>query len=72
MGTAEAKEIYKERGATAECINAITRNRNLRFIRVRGLVKARAIALWHVLAHNLMRGLALCAEWRALSVQATG
>jgi transposase len=72
MGTAEAKEIYKERGATAECINAITRNRNLRFIRVRGLVKARAIALWHVLAHNLMRGLALRAEWRALSVQATG
>jgi len=72
MGTAEAKEIYKERGATAECVNAITRNRNLRFIRVRGLVKARAIALWHVLAHNLMRALALRAEWRVLSLQATG
>jgi len=72
MGTAEAKEIYKERAATAECVNAIARNRNLRFIRVRGLVKARAIALWYVLAHNLRRVLALRAESRALSLQATG
>lgn len=72
MGTAEAKEIYKERGATAECVNAIARNRNLWFIRVRGLVKARAIALWYVLAHNLRRALALRAESRALSLQATG
>lgn len=72
MGTAEAKEIYKERAATAECVNAIARNRNLRFIRVRGLVKARAIALWYVLAHNLRRALALRAESRALSLQATG
>ncbi len=72
MGTAEAKDIYKERGATAECVNAIARNRNLWFIRVRGLVKARAIALWYVLAHNLRRALALRAESRALSLQATG
>ena len=72
MGTLEAKEIYKDRGSTAECVNAITRNRNLRFIRVRGLVKARAIALWHVLAHNLRRSLALRAEWRELNLQATG
>jgi transposase len=70
MGTAEAKEIYKERAATAECVNAIARNRNLWFIRVRGLVKARAIALWYALAHNLRRTLALCAEARQLSSQA--
>ena len=29
MGTEEAKKIYKERAATAECVNAIARNRNL-------------------------------------------
>ena len=30
MGTPEAKEIYKERASTAECVNAISRNRGLR------------------------------------------
>jgi transposase len=72
MGTAEAKEIYKQRAATAECVNAIARNRNLWFIRVRGLVKARAIALWYALAHNLRRALALRAEANQLSPQAAG
>jgi transposase len=72
MGTAEAKEIYKERAATAECVNAIARNRNLWFIRVRGLVKARAVALWYALGHNLRRALALRAEARELSLRATG
>ena len=72
MGTAEAKEIYKQRAATAECVNAIARNRNLWFIRVRGLVKARAIALWYALAHNLRRALALRAEANRLSPQAAG
>jgi len=70
MGTKEAKEIYKERAATAECVNAIARNRNLWFIRVRGLAKARAIALWYALAHNLRRTLALRAEAKKLSLQA--
>jgi hypothetical protein len=27
MGTYEAKELYKDRAATAECVNAIARNR---------------------------------------------
>ena len=62
MGTAEGKKIYKQRAATAECVNAIARNRNLWLIRVRGLVKARAVALWYALAHNLRRALALRAE----------
>ena len=59
MGTDEAKEIYKERAATAECVNAAARNRGFRQFLVRGQRKARAIALWYALAHNLMRTLAL-------------
>jgi len=59
MGTPEAKQIYRERAATAECVNALARNRGLRHIPVRGLEKARAILLWFVLAHNLMRAVTL-------------
>jgi transposase len=55
MATAEAKEIYKGRAATAECVNALARGRGLvRFV-VRGLAKVRAVALWHAVAHNVMR-----------------
>lgn len=59
MGTDEAKEIYKLRAATAECVNAIARNRGFQRFRVRGKEKARAVALWYAIAHNMMRGLAL-------------
>jgi transposase len=59
MGTEEAKEIYKDRAATAECVNAQARNRGLQQFRVRGLLKARAVALWYALAHNIMRSVAL-------------
>lgn len=59
MGTDEAKSTYKERAATVECVNAIARNRGLQVFRVRGPDKARAIALWFALAHNLMRTVAL-------------
>jgi len=59
MATDEAKEIYKERAATAECVNAIARNRNLYQVRVRGEPKVRAVVLWHVLAHNLIRAATL-------------
>jgi transposase len=59
MATAEAKEIYKERAATAECVNAILRNQGLYQVRVRGAPKALAVVLWHVLAHNLIRAAAL-------------
>jgi transposase len=55
MGTAEAQEIYRERASTAECVNAIARNRGLRQFTVRGLKKIKAVVLWYVLAHNLMR-----------------
>jgi transposase len=59
MATPEAKEIYKERAATAECVNAIARNRGLQQLRVRGLAKVKAIALWFALAHNVMRTVTL-------------
>lgn len=59
MGTAEAKTIYRERGASVECVNAIARNRGLRLLRVRGERKVKAILLWFALAHNMMRGLSL-------------
>lgn len=59
MGTEEAKAIYKERAATAECVHAIARNRGLQRFLVRGQAKARAVLLWFALAHNLMRQLSL-------------
>jgi transposase len=62
MGTAEAKQIYKQRAATAECVNAQARNRGMQQFRVRGLAKIRVIALWYAIAHNLLRMVALCAE----------
>ena len=54
MGTEQAKTIYKERAATAECANAQARNRGLRQFVVRGLDKVRIVALWHALTHNMV------------------
>lgn len=62
MGTAQAKEIYKRRAATAECVNAIARNRGLQQFCVRGLKKVKMIAVWFAIAHNMMRTVALRAE----------
>jgi transposase len=59
MGTEEAKAIYKGRAATAECVNAQARGRGLLQLLVRGLAKVKAIALWHALAHNLLRAASL-------------
>ena len=59
MGTEAAKEIYKERASTAECVNAAARNRGLQQFKVRGLKKVKAIVLWFALAHNLVRAMAL-------------
>jgi transposase len=67
MGTDKAKEIYKERAATAECVNAQARNRGLLRLTVRGRWKAKAIALWYAVAHNLVRAVSLRA---ALAAQA--
>jgi len=55
MGSEDAKELYKQRAATAECVNAQARNRGLMRMPVRGLAKVRCVVGLFVLAHNLMR-----------------
>ena len=47
--------MYKQRAATAECVNAQARNRGLLRMPVRGLAKVRCVVGLFVLAHNLMR-----------------
>ena len=59
MASAEAKDLYKQRASTAECVNAQARNRGLLRMPVRGLTKARSVVGLFVLAHNLMRIVAL-------------
>lgn len=55
MGSEEGKEIYKQRGATSETVNADLRTyRGLTQILVRGLGKSRCVALWCALAYNVM------------------
>jgi len=65
MGTEAAKQIYAERAQTAEWANALMRNRGLYQFRVRGLAKVKAVMLWYVLAHNLLRAVALRAAANA-------
>ncbi len=59
MGTEEAKEIYKERAAVAELVNAQSRNRNFWFFPTKGLTKAKAVATLFALTHNVIRSLSL-------------
>jgi transposase len=63
MASNWGKALYIWRGATVECANAQLRRRGFTRLNVCGLLKARAVLLWHALAHNLMRmrslGLAL-------------
>lgn len=55
MASAAGKEIYKERAATSETVNADLRSyRGLTQITVRGLTKAKCVALWCALAYNVM------------------
>jgi transposase len=68
MATETAKEIYKERASTAECVNAQARNWGMYQFRVRGKNKVRAVVLWFVLVHNLLRAGTL----RAQRAQETG
>jgi transposase len=62
MATEPAQRIYKERAATAECVNAQARNRGLVRLLVRGLKKVKAIALWYAIAHNVVCGVRLRAR----------
>lgn len=62
MGTSEAQAIYRQRGQTAEWVNAEARRRGLRQFGVRGLTKVTAVATWLALAHNASR-------WHAWQVE---
>jgi transposase len=59
MGTPAAQQLYHQRAATAEWTNAQARNRGLHQVRVRGLVKVRAVLLWYALVHNWVQAQAL-------------
>lgn len=55
VATSEAKETYKLRAATSECVNAQARSSHgLLQFRVRGLVKVLCVALWIAITHNLL------------------
>lgn len=55
MASEHGRALYLQRGATVECANAQLRRRGLARFLVRGLLKTKAVLLWHALAHNLMR-----------------
>ena len=71
MASDQAKELYKLRAATAECVNAQARNRGLQRMPVRGQAKVRCVALLYALAHNLMRAVALVPELLGLGPTAS-
>jgi transposase len=55
MNTESAKEMYKDRAATSETINADLRTfRGMKPFSVRGIAKATCVALWSALAYNLL------------------
>ncbi|MBV8663010.1 MAG: transposase, partial [Hyphomicrobiales bacterium] len=53
MASAAGKAVYALR-KRIERVNADRKNHGFGFLPVRGLLKAKAIALWHALAHNLV------------------
>jgi hypothetical protein len=58
MATPGGQAVYKLR-SLHERINADLRRRGLTRLTVRGTAKVRIVLLWHALAHNLARGVAL-------------
>jgi len=55
MGTDEAKETYKLRASTVECVNAHARGRyGVYQVGVRGRAKVRCVAVWVAITHNLL------------------
>ena len=60
MGEEEAKEIYKERAATAECVNAKCRSMyGVQQFKVRGVAKVTSAMLWVAVTHNVLRWISL-------------
>jgi transposase len=66
MVTPAAQAIYRERAATAECVNALARNRGLKQLGVRGLAKVKAVAFWYAIVQNVMRAVSLRAARLAM------
>jgi transposase len=55
MASAEGQQIYRQRAATSETVNADLRGyRGLTPLTVRGLAKAKCVALWCAMAYNVM------------------
>ncbi len=65
MGSEEARRVYRERAATAECVNAHARRFGLTQLVVRGVDKVLSVLLLVAIARNLSR-------WIALEAQARG
>ena len=59
MSTPEAKDVYRQRGATAEWANAQVRLHGVSQFTVRGLTKVTTVMLLVAVAHNLLRWIAL-------------
>jgi transposase len=59
MASAEAKAVYRQRGAIAEWTNAQVRQHGVSQLTVRGLTNVTAVMLLAALAHNVMRWLSL-------------
>jgi hypothetical protein len=63
MNTPEAKEIYRQRGPTAEFPNAwIKEKMRLRQFHLRGLLKVRMECVWACLTYNIQQWIHL--KWR--------
>ncbi len=59
MATAVGKEVYRQRGATAEWANAQVRQHGVSQFTVRGVAKVTTVMLLVAVAHNLLRWVAL-------------
>lgn len=53
MDTAQGQSIYRRR-KRIELVNAHMKNRGFERLNLRGLLKAKIVALWHALAHNIL------------------
>ena len=60
MNSSAGQDVYRRR-KLIERLNAHLKNHGFGILRVRGLVKAKAIALWHALANNLLAARRLAA-----------
>lgn len=59
MATEEAKAVYKQRGSTAEWVNAQVRQHGVSQFTVRGLAKVFTVMLLVAVVHNILRWAAL-------------